>query len=578
MKTDTNNPSLGNRRELLKEIQFLSLVISTLIIITVQIASTLIISNSMITDLKRKAIITVDETCEFLKDPLYNINDLQAIQIGDVLLSSGRVSGVVLESTASGMLIDQPPKVESQIIPRITRTITVNNIHVGTISLYFNDTEITGTRKWLTMIALCMLLAVIIANLLANRFIIRDRMQRPITSIIVGINTIAAGQYDRKIPITEYADVNLLIYMMNDMASKILTTNRELKESNSLLEQRVQERTAKLENSLQELQQAQNLLIESEKLSALGQLSAGIAHELNTPLGAIISSNGTLIDFLDQKQQALIDFIPSLDASQRRLFDKVLEYGMKRSLILEFPVSNIKPGRDFRSLLEHDAVPNFAEVADALMDIGIADKYRDFSDMLHTEKNINIITIANNAIIARRMAEIIFVAGKKAAGVIAALRSYLTPDEQGSDQVVDIVRDLENILVLMHNMLKYGIHIRREFTDVRVLGSSDALGQVWINLIRNAAQAMDFTGELILRTEIRDGQALVSVIDSGNGIPPEISDRIFDPFFTTKKQGEGMGLGLDICKRIIEAHNGTITFSSVPGRTEFVVALPVFIN
>ena len=576
MKTDRKTPSSGNRRELLREIQFLSLIISTLIIITVQIASTLIISNSMITDLKKKAIITIDETCDFLKEPLYDVDDVQATQIGKVLLSSGRISGIILKSTASGILIDRPPKVESRIIPTITRTISVNNILVGTISLYFSDTEIAGTRKLLTMIALCMLLAVIIVNLLANRFIIRERMQKPISSIIAGINTIAAGQYDYRIPKTEYSDINLLIDMMNDMASKILTTNRELKESNGLLERRVQERTAKLENSIQELKQAQNLLIESEKLSALGQLSAGIAHELNTPLGAIISSNGTLIDYLDQKQQALIDFIPSLDASQRRLFDKVLEYGMKRSLILEFPVSSIKPGRDFRALLEKDAVPNFAEVADALMEIGIADKYPDFSDILQTEKNITIIAMANNAIIARRVAEIIFVAGKKAAGVIAALRSYLTPDAQGSDQVVDIVRDLENILVLTHNMLKYGVQVRREFTDVRVLGSSDALGQVWINLIRNAAQAMDFKGELILRTEIRGEQALVSVIDSGRGIPSEISDRIFEPFFTTKKHGEGMGLGLDICKRIIEAHNGSITYSSVPGHTEFVVTLPVF--
>ena len=267
------------------------------------------------------------------------------------------------------------------------------------------------------MIALCMLLAVIIVNLLANHFIIHDHMQKPISSIIAGINTIAAGQYDYQIPKTKYYDINRIIDMMNDMASKILTTNLELKESNSLLERRVQERTAKLENSLQDLKQAQNLLIESEKLSALGQLSAGIAHELNTPLGAIISSNGILIDFLDHKQQALIDFIPSLDASQRILFDKVLEYGMKRSHILEFPVSKIKPGRDFRALLEKDAVPNFAEVADALMDIGIPEKYPDLSGLLHTDKNIDIITIANNAIIARRMAEIIFVAGKKAASV-----------------------------------------------------------------------------------------------------------------------------------------------------------------
>ena len=91
----------------------------------------------MITDLKKKAIITIDETCDFLKEPLYDVDDVQAKQIGKVLLSSGRISGVVLKSTASGILIDQPPKVESRIIPTLTRTITANDILVGTISPLF---------------------------------------------------------------------------------------------------------------------------------------------------------------------------------------------------------------------------------------------------------------------------------------------------------------------------------------------------------------------------------------------------------------------------------------------------------
>jgi len=565
-------------RRLMKEIQFLSLVISTLIIITVQIISLLVISNSMLADLKKKAQITADETCEFLTEPLYNLDEAQAFRIGGVLLSSGRISGIILESTATGLLINHPPQVESGAIPSITRDIVDADIHVGTVTLYFSDAEISGMRSRLTLIALSILAAVIVANILANRFVIRDRMQKPVTAIIQGIDAITAGQYDRTIPETEYADLNSLIRMMNEMAAKILTKKRELQESNSLLEQRVMERTAKLGNSLQELQQAQNLLIESEKLSALGQLSAGMAHELNTPLGAIISSNGIMTEFLDHKQRAMIDFIPTLTESQRCLFDKVMAFGMRRSVILEFPVSSMKASRDFRALLESERIPHFKEVAEILQDIGIAEKFPELADCLRTDKNMQVIEMANETIIARRMAEIVAVAARKAAGVVAALRSYLAPEAQGEEQVVDIVKDLENVLVLMHNMLKYGILIHREFGMARVMGSSDKLGQVWINLIRNAAQAMDFKGELVLKTETRDGKALVTIIDSGCGVPPEIQDRIFDPFFTSKKQGEGMGLGLDICRRIIEAHNGTITFTSVPGRTEFTVTLPAYVG
>lgn len=565
-------------RKLMKEIQFLSLVISTLIIITVQILSLLIISNSMLADLRKMAVITADEACEFLKVPLYNLDEAQAFRIGGVLLSSGRISGIILESTATGLLINQPPRSESLTIPSITRDIVVDDILVGTVTLYFSDAEISGMRSGLTLIALSILAAVIVANILADHFVIRDRMQKPITAIIQGIDAIAAGRYDRPIAETGYADVNTLICMMNEMAGKILTKNRELQESNSLLEQRVMERTAKLENSLQELQQAQDLLIESEKLSALGQLSAGMAHELNTPLGAIISSNGIMTEFLDEKQQAVIDFIPVLTEAERCLFDKVMAFGMRRSVILEFPVSSMKAAREFRALLEGERIPHFKEVAEILQDIGITENFPELADYLRTDKNMQIIEMANETIIARRMAEIVAVAARKAAGVVAALRSYLAPEAQGEDHVVDIVKDLENVLVLMHNMLKYGIQVRREFGVARVLGSSDKLGQVWINLIRNAAQAMDFKGELALKAETRDGKALVTISDSGSGVPPEIQDRIFDPFFTTKRQGEGMGLGLDICKRIIEAHNGTISFTSVPGRTEFTVTLPAFVE
>ncbi|HOV65282.1 MAG TPA: HAMP domain-containing sensor histidine kinase, partial [Spirochaetia bacterium] len=176
-------------------------------------------------------------------------------------------------------------------------------------------------------------------------------------------------------------------------------------------------------------------------------------------------------------------------------------------------------------------------------------------------------------IIARRMAEIINESSQKAVGVVSALRSYLS-QEKSEENVVDISADISRVLTLMHNMLKHGINVQTKLTPVMVLGSSDRLSQVWMNLIRNAAEAMKFKGVLEIRTEIQGENAAVSVIDSGPGIPEEIRERIFEPFFTTKKEGEGIGLGLDICKRIVELHRGTISFQSRPGRTEFLVLIP----
>ncbi|MDY7016226.1 MAG: ATP-binding protein, partial [Cyanobacteriota bacterium] len=103
----------------------------------------------------------------------------------------------------------------------------------------------------------------------------------------------------------------------------------------------------------------------------------------------------------------------------------------------------------------------------------------------------------------------------------------------------------------------------------------DELVQVWTNLIHNGIQAMEGKGTLEIGIEQRDRNLVVEVTDSGCGIPPEIQDKIFQPFFTTKSAGEGSGLGLDIARKIIEKHQGTIAFSSVPGKTTFTVALPI---
>jgi signal transduction histidine kinase len=110
------------------------------------------------------------------------------------------------------------------------------------------------------------------------------------------------------------------------------------------------------------------------------------------------------------------------------------------------------------------------------------------------------------------------------------------------------------------------------------MGYPDELNQVWTNIITNALQAMQYQGDLTIEAHQNNGHVEVKIIDSGPGIPEEIQPKIFEPFFTTKKQGEGTGLGLGICKKIIEKHQGEIKFTSQPGRTEFVIKLPVKAN
>lgn len=561
-------------RKLLDEIQILTIVLSTAIILVVQIVSMFIISYSMGSTMKQDAERVANELVSFLVEPLYNIDDQQASRISESLLLSGRLSGITLVSTASGTLISEMRSEDSRYIEPITREIRRDNLILGTVVLHFSDKEITATKNQFIFIGILIMAAVIAVNLIVNRLFLQKRMLGSLQAILEGIASIRSGDYTSRIKGSEYTDVNMLVTLINEMSASILAKNSQLLEANTLLEGRVAERTTELSKSLAELRQAQDRLVESGKLSALGLLSAGMAHELNTPLGAILSSNRNVIDFFDSKMQGFRDFFLSLSDREYALYTNALAQGGALSRSLDVPEVDRSRQKEIRAILEERGVQDSRAVTDYLVDLGLDPDDSVLGPLLVENRTVEVLTAVSDLLITRRMAEIVDIAGKKAATVVSALRFYLSTDHEDMQATVDIEQDIDKILTLMHNMLKHGVTIKREYSGVRTKGSSDKLGQVWMNILRNAAQAMDFKGEIIIRTQTQDALTIVSFIDSGPGISDDILPRVFDPFFTTKKQGEGMGLGLDICRRIIESHKGTIELETRPGRTEFRIILP----
>lgn len=566
-----NRPS---RKRLLDEVQSLSLVFSTAIILAVQISSLSVISFTMGADLRRDSEKSADELAFFLSEPLYNVDDTQARRIAESTMLSGRLSGIELVSTATGQLMNERKGPPSVRIPSITREIYHGDLHIGTVTLHFSDADIDATRNQLVSIGVIVILSVFAVNLLLNRVLLRERIRKPFDAIARGIDSIGAGDYATVIPLTGYSDVNVLIELINGMSAKILSKSSELTEANALLERRVAERTVELTKSLMELRQAQDRLVETGKLSALGLLAAGMAHELNTPLGAILSSNRNVIDFLDTRLRATRDFLVSLDGEELALYDGVLALGADSSRRVDLADTSRRHCREVRADLEELGIGNAREIAECLVDLGIDHEDPGISRHLSVPRAREILSFASDVLMSRKMAEVVDVAGRKASVTVSALRYYLSPQNENMDSPVDLDTDIDKILTLMNNMLKHGVVVRREFGGARAKGSSDKLGQVWMNIIRNAAQAMNFKGELTIRTGVKDGRAEVSIVDSGPGISDVVLPRIFEPFFTTKKQGEGMGLGLDICRKIVEAHEGEITVETRPGRTEFRVSLP----
>ncbi|MCX7788029.1 MAG: ATP-binding protein [Spirochaetes bacterium] len=357
----------------------------------------------------------------------------------------------------------------------------------------------------------------------------------------------------------------------------------EIKALNAELERRVRERTEDLQkaneelrNVLTNLSRTQDRLLQAEKLSVLGRLSAGIAHELNTPLGAILSSTHSLSQLMEHFIEKELPYFYSLPEEDRVfylwVFKTIRSTPAFTNLLTEEESSlftnrlreaGVYDPEEALELLE-DLSPSISAYLDILLP-ALKDPHR--RELLHhVSQSLNLF----------RSILVIDLAAQKASSVVQALRRYLkaeTPIERG---IVEIERDIETVLVLLQNRIKDGVRIVRKYGGVQAWGSSAQLTQVWLNLINNALQAMNYEGELILETKQEGSFVSVSIIDNGPGIPEEIKPFIFEPFFTTKKQEEGIGIGLEICRSIVREHGGSITFESSPGRTRFTVTLASF--
>ena len=193
----------------------------------------------------------------------------------------------------------------------------------------------------------------------------------------------------------------------------------------------------------------------------------------------------------------------------------------------------------------------------------------------------------------------------KVSRIVFSLRRYLNTESQLSQLEINLVDELENALRIYQNYVIGKINLTKEFPPKLIFfGNIENISHVWKNIIFNAIQAMYYTNKNLslsiqqvetiperlisfksslsmenLAIKIKEGNwVLVTITDSGEGIPQNLQKKIFTPFFTTKPLGEGIGLGLYTCKKIVHEHGGIMFFKSEAGNTEFVVALPLKIT
>lgn len=360
----------------------------------------------------------------------------------------------------------------------------------------------------------------------------------------------------------------------NDEIGQLVDEFNNMLEQIYIREESLKLRTIELSDTLNDLKRMQGKLIESEKMAALGQLIAGVAHEVNTPLGAIRSSVGNISNSLETFLHELPVFINSLSTERRELFFKLTKQALKNQQVLTSKEER-KFKRDLIVILEEKNVKNAESIADTLVDIGLYDNINEFMPIFLEENNETVLKMAYKLTGLQRSTQNIITATDKASKVVFALKNFAHIDQSGEMVKANIIDGIETVLTLYYNQLKHGVEVVRDYKEIpKIFCYPDELNQIWTNLLHNSLQAMQNKGKIIIKAFTENEFIVVSFTDNGSGIPIEIKDKIFQPFFTTKSAGEGTGLGLDIVRRIVEKHKGKIGLESEPGKTTFSIYLP----
>jgi signal transduction histidine kinase len=320
--------------------------------------------------------------------------------------------------------------------------------------------------------------------------------------------------------------------------------------------------------------------MQHEKVNALGNLAAGIAHELNNPASAISRISYDLSNRLYLNIELTEKMLrQNINADHiQNLRNKIeLKYTLPKPK--QSALQRMKNEDELMHWLEEKGLPTDQQVVDTFTETGFSsEELESFSKNIGKEDIAQIIIWMENLLSSQRIIKDLAEASTRISNLVGAIKSHVHMDRTNEKQPTDIHKDIDNTITLLgHKLRDKNINVQKSFCPdlVEIPVFVGELNQVWTNIIDNAIHALNKGGEIDIETTCDTKNVNVKIIDNGVGIPPEIQSRIFDPFFTTKKVGEGTGIGLDLVKRIITHHNGEIKVHSRPGRTEFLICLPI---
>ncbi|OGI04516.1 MAG: hypothetical protein A2Y25_06170 [Candidatus Melainabacteria bacterium GWF2_37_15] len=342
-----------------------------------------------------------------------------------------------------------------------------------------------------------------------SALLLARQVTKPIEELVIGVWEFSKGNLSYRTPIKSDDEIGILARAFNYMAEK-------LDDLYISLEQKVKERTVQLSSkneelnkAYSELKDAQALLVHNEKMRSLGELVAGVAHELNNPINFIYGN----MTHLKEYSENLIEIITKYENNNK--IDEI---------------------NNFKEEVEYDFIKD-----------DIRELIKSCIEGAERSKNI-----------------------------VLELKNFSRLD-QGVIKEIKVNESIDSTLSILMNKYKNKVNIHKEYSDLPMLNCyAGQINQVFMNIIDNAAQAIDEDGNVYIRTRLENESVVIEIEDTGSGIDEEILPKIFDPFFTTKAVGSGSGLGLSITYKIVKSHNGTIDVKSEKGKgTKFIVKIPL---
>ena len=325
------------------------------------------------------------------------------------------------------------------------------------------------------------------------------------------------------------------------------------------------------------LRETQRAFRQQEKMAALGKLSAGLAHELNNPAAAAQRAADQLRQATREAQLLALEHDGRISAAGRAALVRLLSEAEANSTSLDALALSDRED-ELCDWLDGRGLEEAWELAPSLAGSFEAQRLEDLVVEIGDEPLKDAVGWLAATLELTGLAADVSRCAARISELVGAMKRYTYMDRAATGEV-DIREGIEDTLAVLSHKLG-GLSVTREYEESlpTVRANGNELNQVWTNLIDNAADALDGRGRIgirVFRDEGYVGYVIVEVSDSGPGIPRHVRDRVFEPFFTTKDVGEGLGLGLDVVRRVVSGHGGEVSLRSEPGETTFRVKLPM---